>query len=440
MTRRLVLLLDGTWNDADLGDNDTNVVRLREIIDNSLDAQSKLVPMAAAVNDLPAKPVAGRTHNETEYLVFYERGVGTGPLRDRLFGGALGDGLDGNIRRAYKFLSFNYREGDEIFVFGFSRGSYTARSLVGYLAAAGLLRAEQCTAENEEIAWRYYKAATNDRLPGIWHALTPLVHNRPAFRVECVGVFDTVGALGVPLRLLARLNRERYEFHDVALSSITKVNLHAMAIDEHRRPFQATAWRKPKFKSYATLTEQVWFAGSHGDVGGGYHNHWNRETKEFRALDDISLSWMVQRLRHHFPDFPVQTASLCDRNWVPCERHEARSGVYRFWPSALRSIGNEDVRSYGGFYTWPVGCDRHNEQIGEKIHLSALERMMLGDLRRGPYRPQNLLRVRDRIAVPRAMNDDNTMLYDLPIVGWDGEELSAEAAQAVLDRLAKALG
>ena len=122
MARRIILLLDGTWNDADVGPFDTNIVRLREIIARSLDSSSSVTQSESpAAENSTAKLVSGRTYQgQTEHLVFYERGVGTGPLLDRIKGGSFGDGLSGNIRRAYKFLSFYYEPGDQIFVFGFS--------------------------------------------------------------------------------------------------------------------------------------------------------------------------------------------------------------------------------------------------------------------------------------------------------------------------------
>src|SRR5262249_46928822 len=135
---------------------------------------------------------------------------GTG-AHDRVSGGGFGAGLDLNIRRAYRFLSFHYVPGDEIFIFGFSRGSYTARSLTGYLGAVGLLRCEACTKETENQAWSFYRTPPNDRLSGVWKALEPLVHPRAEFRVRCLALFDTVGALGVPVERFRRLNRDQFE-------------------------------------------------------------------------------------------------------------------------------------------------------------------------------------------------------------------------------------
>src|SRR5689334_450576 len=138
--KRIILLLDGTWNDADVGPIDTNVVRIRELLVKSLGVEGSSDPTPEQTGQ-----VLSRDRMETQNFVYYERGVGTGPIRDRLKGGAFGNGLARNIRRAYKFLSFHYQPGDQIFIFGFSRGSYTARSLIGYIAAAGLLKREWCT-------------------------------------------------------------------------------------------------------------------------------------------------------------------------------------------------------------------------------------------------------------------------------------------------------
>src|SRR5260370_30828187 len=121
MAKRIILLLDGTWNDADVGPFDTNIVRLRELIARSLDTKPS---SSLSQSDGPAaggqtiKPVSGRTfQGQTEHIVFYERGVRTGPLLHRLNRGSVGDGLSGNIRRAYKCLSFFYQPDDQIFIF-----------------------------------------------------------------------------------------------------------------------------------------------------------------------------------------------------------------------------------------------------------------------------------------------------------------------------------
>jgi uncharacterized protein (DUF2235 family) len=171
-------------------------------------------------NEKESEYIGARIYREYEYRFFYERGVGTGPGLDRLTGGIFGSGLDVNVRRAYKFLSRHYTAGSEVFIFGFSRGAYTARSLVGYLGSAGLLRCDLCSAEMERKAWFYYLTPPNDRLPGVWKELGKSIHPANELRVACLGVFDTVGAMGIPATMFRRLNRKKYEFHDVELSPI----------------------------------------------------------------------------------------------------------------------------------------------------------------------------------------------------------------------------
>jgi Uncharacterized alpha/beta hydrolase domain (DUF2235) len=430
--KRIILLLDGTWNDADLGEIDTNIVRMREIIARSLDVKSTLIPQdatAPAANS-NQKFVAGRTFQDLEHIVFYERGVGTGPLLDRIKGGSFGDGLGGNIRRAYKFLSFYYEKGDQVFIFGFSRGAYTARSLVGYIAAAGLLRRETCTPILETKAWNYYRTAPNDRMPGVWTELTSTVNDREELRIDCIGVFDTVGALGVPLPAFYRVNRDRYEFHNVELSSITNVNLHAIAMDEHREPFEAAIWRKPKFKSYATITEQVWFTGAHADIGGGYINEEERPQKHSRSLDDLALDWMLKRLIAYYPDFPINAScwKQVTSDWSYAPQHEARNGIYRLMPRALRSIANRRVPIRFGRYEREVSRNRHDETIGEMVHVSVIERLgrpVCGRLWRRKYWPQNLATtfdvIKDTYLSPK---ESQGRQGEIRIVGWDGKPLN----------------
>ena len=217
----------------------------------------------------------------------------------------MGQDSNSNIRRAYRFLSFHYQPGDEILIFGFSRGAYTARSLTGYLGAIGLLRSETCTEARETQAWSFYRTPPNDRLPATWKELEPHVHPRDMVRIACLGLFDTVGALGIPIQGLWRLNRQKFEFHDVELSSLVDIALHALAIDEHRRPFEASVWRRNKFKRTSAIVEQVWFPGVHADIGGGYLDDAQRDTAQVRPLDDLALDWMIRttaRARGGFPN------------------------------------------------------------------------------------------------------------------------------------------
>ena len=446
--KQLILLLDGTWNDADEGPCDTNIVRLRELINKSL--TGKPMPSESKSLATDRKYESDGIHR----LIFYERGVGTGVLLDQIYGGAFGSGLGDNVRRAYKFLSWYYEPGDQIFIFGFSRGAYTARSLVGMMASAGLLRRDCCSAQLEESAWDFYRTPVNDRLPAKFDELTPLVHDRKEFRVTCVGVFDTVGSLGVPLPVYVRKNRDIYGFHDVEIGSITECNLHALAIDEHREPFEATTWRKPKFKTFDAkmIVEQVWFPGAHADLGGGYVAEWDRVVrdgdgwKRQRALDDISLDWMLKRVLAHYPNFPVRMAdaivdgepqtkvwSPIDEGWASAKQHESRRTPYWVRPFVMRTINNYAGRARAWPLHFPfvledkfVGFDRHAEPIGEMVHFSSLIRYgksvpMDGASR--TYRPENLRRILPYIAATYGVGKTVPLKRPILVVGWDGVPL-----------------
>src|SRR4029077_20353195 len=109
----------------------------------------------------------------------------------------------------------------------------------------------------------------------------------------------------------------------VQLSSITKVNLHALAIDEHRQPFEAAIWRKPKYKKYESRTEQVWFPGVHSDIGGGYISAHSRNGA---SLAYLTFTWITSRVKHHYPDFPVNLDLLAKANsdWRSMRQHDSR--------------------------------------------------------------------------------------------------------------------
>jgi uncharacterized protein (DUF2235 family) len=436
--KRIVLFLDGTWNE----DNSdslrvTNIVRLRQILAHSLEdyAQEQVQEQAQeqaqkSASEKPAcAPISSFAVAGIQHYVYYDTGVGTDAGLDRLKGGMFGIGISKNIRQAYKFLSFYYEEGDEVYIFGFSRGAYTARTLAGYVFASGLLRRDLCTQAREEEAWTYYRTPKADRLPGAWAALQPDMH--PKVRVKCLGVFDTVGALGVPVEWFKRFNTQLTQFHDVTLNTNIDVNLHALAIDEQREAFQAAPWKKPQFKhlSKEIAVEQVWFTGVHTDIGGGYVEHGQGGTDSTVALDDLSLNWMIQRVRAH-TDLPLSLKhwKTVTPDFAYAAQHDSRSIVYKAWAKAIRSMNNRRVAE--AWHTKVVGADYRAEPLGEMVHISALERLgrraSLED-QVEVYVPENLKDAffvichtyKFSVDIPDNLLDALGN-YTMPIVGWDG--------------------
>ena len=259
--KRLVVCCDGTWNKPD-NETITNVEK-----------------MARTVQSDP------RATGAAYQLVYYVSGVGAGSYAaDRLLGGAFGFGLFHNVIASYRFLAQNYEPGDEIFIIGFSRGAYTARSVAGMVGRVGLLTKLALVEERLPSAVHMYQRT--DMPGGAFGASVDEFkhdHCHPA-KVNFLGVFDTVGALGVP-----GFMRHAPRFHDIQLSGQVLRARHALAVDETRLKFAPTFWEAPEEPSGAPTEDervkQVWFEGAHSDVGGGY-----RET----GLSDTSLLWMAR--------------------------------------------------------------------------------------------------------------------------------------------------
>ncbi|MBL8205507.1 MAG: DUF2235 domain-containing protein [Blastocatellia bacterium] len=260
--KRIVLCFDGTWNrpaDEKLPETqqvETNVRRFYE-----------------AVSAFGADGVA--------QAKWYDEGVGT-RWYDRFIGGAIGVGLDQNIRQGYRYLAQTYQDGDEVYILGFSRGAYTARSLVGLIRNCGLLKRSRLNLLNIGMAYGIYR--TRDDGPDSLTARLFRGRFSQEISIKFLGVWDTVGALGVPLDVMQNFNLKFYEFHDTQLSRIVKNACHAVAVDEHRKAYDVCLWT-PTEKAQQSL-EQRWFIGAHSNVGGGYAN---------RQLSDLPLNWMMSK-------------------------------------------------------------------------------------------------------------------------------------------------
>jgi uncharacterized protein (DUF2235 family) len=287
MSKRISLCFDGTWNtpsyrsELTIGRSDANF----EKVDPAAGVETNVCRLYRSIESITQPPpgVAGRAQ-----IKWYDPGVGT-RWYDRVAGGAFGFGLGRNIREGYKFLSDTYDDGDEVFIFGFSRGAYTARSLVGMIRNCGLLprgTLKEARADDNDLlleAYRIYQSRGSDpeSIPATDFRSN---HRSRLIDIRFLGVWDTVGALGIPIESFEDFNRQQFEFHDTELSSIVKNAFHAIAVDEHREAYAPTLWaprQKPE-----QVVEQRWFVGAHADVGGGYAD---------RRLSDVTLNWMQRK-------------------------------------------------------------------------------------------------------------------------------------------------
>lgn len=285
--KRIVIFADGTWNSPEKG-GPTNILHMTRAV----------------------KPVASKG---VEQIAFYDWGVGTD--RKETMGGLAGEGIDKNIQDCYRFLVHNYKKGDEIFLFGFSRGSYTVRSLAGFVRNCGLLKREH--ASRIPDAYNLYrnrskKTAPNEQSPTDFRKAYAVADLTP---IEFVGVFDTVGALGIPVPFWGNLGKEEFLFHDSAPSKIVKKARHAVSIDENREDFSPTLWDKKE----GVDLKQVWFAGVHCDVGGGYAEG---------GLSGCAMQWMIKEAKSAGLQFEKHIENVFEANPLD-KQHDEFKGIYK---------------------------------------------------------------------------------------------------------------
>ena len=307
MAKRLVVCCDGTWNRPD----------------QSSDGKQSPTNVTKVARAVAREDTAG-----TAQVVYYHRGVGS-HRGERLRGGAFGFGLSRDVLRAYRFIVENYEPGDQLYFFGFSRGAFTARSTVGLVRNAGILRPPHAGLVDEAYAL-YRDAATAPR--SIESELFRRSYSHET-RIRFVGVWDTVGALGIPMSGMRWVNlvNRRWQFHNVDLSTTVEAAFQALAIDEKRRPFEPTLWSQQADAGEQRL-EQVWFTGVHCDVGGGYPDS---------GLSDLALRWMVERARSCGLEFE-QDAFTATRPDPLAELHESRKAFYRLQRPFVRPIGQKE--------------------------------------------------------------------------------------------------
>lgn len=261
--KRIIVCCDGTWNRPDQ-------------VHNGMVCASNVTKIARCIEPFDSHHVP--------QLVFYDKGVGTGRF-DRILGGAFGYGIKRKILDAYRFLITSYEAGDEVFFLGFSRGAYTVRSTFGLIRNSGLLKPE--FSHKLEAAYTLYRRRDDASHPdAVESELFRRTYSTEP-HAKFIGVWDTVGELGLPVGGLLRFINKPWSFHDMTLSSWVDNAFQALAIDEHRKPFRPSIWDQSA-KANGQVLEQVWFAGVHSNVGGSYPD---------TGLSDITLLWMTSKLK-----------------------------------------------------------------------------------------------------------------------------------------------
>ncbi|MDR6558428.1 uncharacterized protein (DUF2235 family) [Arthrobacter pascens] len=344
--RRLALFIDGTWNTAE---SNTNVLRLYNLTANQV------------------------TDPFCQQIRFYHVGVGTN-WHDHVRG-AFGKGINTSIRNCYQWLAETYQSNDKIFIFGFSRGAFIARSLTGFIDRMGLIYDSSSASVSE--AFELYRGTTSpiasEQFDGQHNLITSQtnwarVSSRPV-EVDFLGVWDTVRYYDVPLGSVRGLSRAENLFHFIQPGRSVRRLYQALAIDEQRAPYRPELWRLPGSEpdERQTTMEQRWFTGVHSNIGGGYKDN---------ALSDLALEWM-QRMAEEAGLGFTQSVSLSGlEHLAPIVDSYSKflGGTYRFIPGHSR-------------YIRPlVNFDNHTEVTNQVIDGSVFERWRA----LGNYRPPNV--------------------------------------------------
>jgi uncharacterized protein (DUF2235 family) len=302
-----VILLDGTLSSLDEG-QDGNIGRIYRL--------------------LRAAPQSQRLS------LYYEGGTQWHLWRDTP-NVAMGRGINRQIRRAYGWLASRYRPGDRVFLFGYSRGAFAVRSLAGIIDQVGLLRAEEATERNVQLAYRYYQTAETTEPERAF--IRAFCH--PRAEVEMIGVFDTVKALGIRLPFLWMWTEPQHDFHSHALSGIVRHGFHALALDETRAAFDPILWETSN-GDWQGRIEQVWFRGAHADLGGQLAGF-----EAARPLANVPLVWMLERAEMCGLGLPAGWRDRC-----PTDPAAPSVGTTRGWGKAFllrarRQVGRDPSES-----------------------------------------------------------------------------------------------
>lgn len=368
MKKRIVICCDGTWNEPKDVEGDhivpTNVLK--------------------TVNAVSSQDI----DNDINQVIFYDQGKGSGALGvlDRSVGGGAGYGISGNIQDCYRFLANNYAEDDEIYLFGFSRGAYVARCLSGMLSTVGLL--EKDVLRYVSHAYEYYQLDVDKRAKSKHHKL---IANLPKSmpKIKFIGVWDTVGALGVPtpvLRTVQNLAGKAWKpfrigFHNTDLVDIVENAFQALAIDEQRGPFQPSLWQR---KTNQANVQQVWFAGVHSNVGGGYSDS---------GLSDTAFLWMANRA--------MECGLVFNETFLKTHVRADESGKLEdSYSSGYRLMERLNAKPY----LRPIG---KYLDAGEMIHESVIKRILSEETQ---YKPANILSAGEELQL---LGEDHRQLVNI---------------------------
>ncbi len=313
-------------------------------------------------------------------IAIYDQGVGTSKLKvSKMLGNAFGYGLSQNIRDLYFELCKCWAPGDKIFIFGFSRGAFTARSLAGMISDIGVIEGTKVknSADLETLVKDAYKVYRSNswvsRRAGLAQKVEKAGGRLLETDIHFVGVWDSVDAIGVPVDELRDviywIARRFLRAHNMHLTDKMKNVYQALAIDDDRKSFSPDVYKEPapeEKERKGIKVEQVWFAGAHSNVGGGYPRH---------GLSHVALDWMLAKAEGCELRFDAEEREdVCREMDVHSTLYDSRSGPAAYYRYGPRNIG--ELCRKAGELKLP-GNEKPVPQPLPKIHFTALDRVEL---------------------------------------------------------------
>lgn len=399
-SKRLILCEDGKKSKEAIATNNPTNARRRKKKGTWLNSDSGSLKESVAIPSnitRLSRAIKSQSSDGIPQVVSYHWGIGAGGgIFDRL-SGATGNGLSEITREGYQFIATNWIPGDEIFIFGFSRGAYTARAIAGLIGDIGILTTEGLPflAEIFRDVQHQYDRDYEPKYPDLPFPNKPSASSeaykselkrrrmtRLGVQIKVVGVFDTVGALGTPkIGWLTRLGvqskaMKALSFYDTSLSNQIEYAFQALALDERRFAFQPTLWEK--LPGNETVLRQVWFPGAHANIGGGYND---------QQIATLTLAWMMAQCQ---PFLDFDTDYLLDQ-WEQAEDYyEKEDEKVRPWSfgkildgfAGIYVAGGRKIRTPGRYCavdpTNGKPTDDPLEDTHEYVHPSVRSRLKLG--------------------------------------------------------------
>lgn len=327
--KRLIVCCDGTWQDGVIVKEcwkQTNILKLSRALE--LEDQRSGVPIPQ--------------------VVYYQCGIGASHnLYSEYVDGATGESLSEKVQEAYAFIAQNYHPGDEIFLFGFSRGAYTARMVAMFIGAIGVLdRTDMDHFADIFVAYQKLGKETDPRqIEKLEASLNKWTSpdsrgkrransDNDSFSIKCVGVFDTVGSVGLPEELTHKSpsTKSIFGFPNNELGEHIERAYHALAINETRLDFNCCKFAQTEGgRRKGQILKQCWFSGEHSDIGGGWQAH---------DLSDVTLAWMVANIGDMLSINIGYIYSLPDpvAPWGELEPHNPRNGIFALSETNIRKL------------------------------------------------------------------------------------------------------